>query len=286
MEALTPRVLVDGLVFPEGPRWHDGRLWFSDILGGKVYAFDPATAQASAVAQVPGGPSGLGFLPDGRLLIAAMRSRRLLRLDPEGLTTVADLSGITVRLNDMVVDRLGRAYLDVFFAEASGGIALVEPDGRCRVVADGMVSPNGLAVSADGSVLVANDLYGGKVLAFDIAPDGGLAGRRVFADLGRASPDGLCLDAEGAAWIGLPFEGCFRRIRPGGEVTHEISHPDTWALAPILGGPDRRTLFLCTAQVTLTEIGRLLRAPEGADGDCRGWIETVGDVAVAGAGRP
>jgi sugar lactone lactonase YvrE len=187
----------------------------------------------------------------------------------------------------MVVDAQGRAYVDVYLTgdEPRGRIALAEPDGRVRVAADGLMTPNGLAITADGRTLVANDLSAGKLLAFDIAPDGLLGAPRVFADLAGLAPDGLCLDAEGAAWIGLPFENKFRRIREGGEVTHEIAYPDRWGVAPALGGPDRRILFLCTAQVVLDELIAAMHAPRSATPPSKGWIEAV-EVEVPGAGWP
>jgi sugar lactone lactonase YvrE len=285
MRRLQARVALDGLIYPEGVRWHAGRLWFSDILDRKVYAYDPSANRVEVVAETDDLPSGLGFTPDGRLLIATMRRRQLLRLDPHGLTLVADLAGGCQLMNDMVVDGEGRAWLDADFGEGRGGVILVEPGGRWRVVAEDMVSPNGLAVSADGRTLLVNDLFANRIRAFDIAPSGDLLRPRVFADLGESSPDGLCLDAEGAAWVGQPFQARFRRIREGGEVTHEIATAGRWALAPVLGGADRRTLYLCTAKVTIEKIAALLEDPRNARDECRGWIETA-EAEAPGAGWP
>ena len=285
METLQSRIVVDGLVYPEGIRWARGKVWFSDMFARRVYAHDPRTGETEVVAETDDLPSGLGFLPDGRLLVATMRDRKLLRLEPEGLTTVADLSSVSDLLNDMVVDPRGRAYLD-FYIGGRGGLILVEPDGAWRIVADDMTSPNGLAITDDGGTLVVNDLGANRILAFDIALDGGLSGRRTFADLGDCSPDGLCLDADGGAWVGQPFQGRFRRIVEGGEVTHEIAYGDKWGIAPVLGGPDRRSLFLCTAEITLEAIQRLMRDPSDAPTQSRGWIEVVDGVEVAGAGSP
>jgi sugar lactone lactonase YvrE len=289
MERLSSRVVVDALIYPEGIRWHGGKVWFSDILDRKVYAYDPVAGQAEVVAQTADLPSGLGFLPDGRLLIATMRERKLLRLDPEGLAVAADLSPLSARLNDMVVDSHGRAWLDAAFAEdgSNGGLIMVEPDGRARPVAEGLCEPNGVAISADGETLVVNDFIGCRIHAYDVQSDGRLAGHRVFADLGEDAPDGVCLDAEGAAWVGQPCQSRLRRILEGGEVTHEIAYEaGKWAIAPVLGGPDRRTLYLCTAEVEMEALIRLLDDPSDARRDCRGWIEAVDGIATPGAGLP
>jgi sugar lactone lactonase YvrE len=291
MERLRSRVVIDGLILPEGIRWSQGKIWFSDILDFKVWTYDPKTAHRQVVAQPTDRPSGLGFLPDGRLLIATMGERKLLRLDPDGLALVADLSAACKSMNDMVVDVQGRAYLDANASgmdsmDVGGGIILVEPNGDHRFVAEDIGTPNGLAITGDGKTLVASDVFDHKILAFDIAPDGGLSNRRVFADLGGDSPDGLCLDAEGAAWVGLPFQGRFRRLKEGGQVTHEIAYDDRWAVAPVLGGEDRRSLYLCTVQVTLEHMIKLMRDPKDARALCKGWIEVVDGAPSPGAGRP
>ena len=212
MATLTPQVLLDGIVFPEGPRWHEGKLWFSDIFAGKVMTVD-LDGRAAVIASVPERPSGLGWLPDDRLLIVSMRNQRLLRLDPDGLHTVADVSPLVKGdINDMVVDPQGRAYIgsmgyDVFAGEAPapGNIVLVMPDGNARVVADQLEMPNGPVITPDHQTLIVAESFGHRLAAFDIAPDGSLAGRRVFAELGEAVPDGICLDAEGAVWVSSPF---------------------------------------------------------------------------------
>ena len=286
MQTLRSRIIVDGLIFPEGIRWHQDQVWFSDILDFKVYRHDPRTGRTEIVAKTTDRPSGLGFLPDGRLLIASMAERALLRLDPEGLTLAADLTATCTLLNDMVVDAHGRAYLDAHFPDDRGGLVLVEPNGSYRIVADDMKTPNGLAITADGQTLIVADLFANRIVAFDIVTNGNLTNQRVFAELGDRAPDGLCLDAEGAAWVGLPFQGKFQRIKQGGEVTHEIPCPKKWGIAPVLGGPDRRTLFLCTAEVELEKIIALMQDPQHARRDCKGWIETVEGIEIPGAGWP
>ena len=287
METLKSSVLLDGLVFPEGPRWRGGKLCFSDIHACKVMTVD-LEGQSEVVASVPQHPSGLGFLPDGRLLVVSVLDRLLLRLDPDGLHTHADLKTADCILpNDMVVDGDGRAYIDDDAFEISAGpprpgnVILVTPDGDARVVAEGLSYPNGMVITPDGKTLIVAETIGRCLTAFDIAPDGSLSGRRPFADLaagaiGGAHPDGICLDAEGAVWVASPPTGEFLRVRQGGDITHRIPVPGKWAVACMLGGEDRRTLFLCTAKTTLQD----LRQDKST-----GWIETV-RVEVPGAGLP
>jgi sugar lactone lactonase YvrE len=288
VKALTSQVVIDDIIYPEGIRWAQGRVWFSDMFARRVYAYDPATGITDVAAQTEDLPSGLGFLPDGRLLIVGMRERQLLRRDPDGLTVAADLSPLSELLNDMVVDAHGRAYVDGHFERDTegGGILLAEPDGRCRVVAGDMKAPNGLAITPDGSTLIANDLLANALFAFDIQANGDLTNRRVHLDLGDRSPDGLCLDLDGGVWIGLPFQNRMQRIGPDGQVTHEIDCGDKWGIAPVLGGADRKTLFFCTARVAIDDMIGLLKDPTHAKSRCRGWIEAVDGIEVAGAGRP
>jgi len=263
-------------------------VWFSDILDSRVYCYDPQTGRKRVVVELSDRPSGLGFLPDGRLLIVGMSERKLLRLDLEGLSVIADLSSDCTMINDMVTDARGRSYIGAHLEEdgEGGGIILVEPDGLHRIVATNMTMPNGLAITADGRTLIVNDLFANCMLAFDVVEDGSLANRRIYADLGDRSPDGLCLDSHGGAWIGLPFQGKFQRVEQGGRVTHEIDCADKWGIAPVLGGPDRGTLFLATAKVTLEAMPRLIKDPRNARQECRGWIEEVTNAPAAGAGWP
>lgn len=279
---LETRVLLDGLVFGEGPRWHDGKLWFSDMHAHRVMTVN-LDGKTETVAEVPGQPSGLGWLPDGRLLVVSMTDRRLLRLDPDGLTEAADLRELaSYHCNDMVVDRQGRAYIGNFgfdliaqqpFAPAE--IVLVTPDGNAHVVADEMAFPNGSVITPDGHTLIVGETFGSRLTAFDIKPDGSLTGRRVWAQLEQAVPDGICLDAEGAIWVASPMSAEVLRVREGGEVTRRIK-VSTQAYACMLGGPERRTLFVLTAETT---------NPDEARAKKSGRVETV-EVDVPGAGLP
>jgi sugar lactone lactonase YvrE len=275
-------VLLDGLVFPEGPRWHDDKLWFSDMHAHRVMTVD-LDGRTDTVLEVPGQPSGLGWLPDGRLLVVSMTDRRLLRLDPGGVSTAADLSHLaTFHCNDMVVDGQGRAYVGNFgfdFLEeqpfVAARLALVTPDGKVRVVADDLAFPNGTVITPDGSTLIIGESFGARLTAFDIEPDGGLVRRRLWAALDGVVPDGICLDAEGAIWVASPLSSEVVRVLEGGTIAERIAVA-TNAYACMLGGPDRRTLFVLTAAT---------HDPERARAERRGRIETV-PVEVPGAGWP
>jgi sugar lactone lactonase YvrE len=279
----TPTVLLDDLAFPEGPRWRDGRLFFSDMHDGKVLAVD-LEGCVETIATVVGEPSGLGWLPDGRLLVVSMQDRRLLRLDPDGLHEVADLSKLaTFHCNDMVVDAKGRAYVGNFgfdlhvekpdFRKAE--IVRVDPDGSARVVADDLAFPNGTVITPDGRTLVVGESFAARLTAFDVAADGSLSSRRVWAKLEKAVPDGICLDAESAIWVASPVSAEVLRVHEGGRVSQRIPVA-TQAFACMLGGADRRTLFICTALDSHPEQCRAKRS---------GRIEMV-RVDVPGAGLP
>jgi sugar lactone lactonase YvrE len=254
---MTMSRLLDGLRFAESPRWRDGRLWFSDIFARRVLAVDESGA-SEVVAEFGEEtmPAGLGFLPDGRPLIADMARPRLLRREPDGRVSVhADLTDLAVGpLNDMVVDRLGRAYvgasgIDEFAAPrpltGTGSIIRVDPDGSARIVAPEMDAPNGPVFLGDGRTYVVASLPAQELTAFDVAADGSLSGRRVWADLAPAGADGITADAEGAIWVCAPLQHELRRVREGGEVTDVVPVPDMMPIAPCLGGADGRTLFVC-----------------------------------------
>jgi sugar lactone lactonase YvrE len=248
------RILLEGLTFPEGPRWHEGRLWFSDMHSCTVIAVDE-NGNREDIARVENRPSGLGWLPDGRLLVVSMNDRRLLRQETDGrLVEVADLSGLaSFHCNDMVVDRVGRAYVGNFGFDLVGGatpstanLILVTPDGRARIAAKGLSFPNGTVITPDGGTLIIGETFGSRLTAFAIAPDGSLSRRRVWASLSGAVPDGICLDTAGGIWVASPISGEVLRIVEGGEVTQRIPVA-TQAFACMLGGGDGRTLFVCTA---------------------------------------
>jgi sugar lactone lactonase YvrE len=251
-----PRTLMTGIVFGEQPRWHEDRLWFSDWGKPEVIAVD-LEGNSEVILEVPSFPCCVDWLPDGRLLLVSAREGLLLRRQPDGsLATHGDLTDISDPPpgNELVVDGRGNAYVNgpgfdmMAGAEfAPGGIALVTPGGSSRLVADGIAFPNGMLVTPDNSTLIVADSYGHCLIAFDIAPDGTLANRRVWADLGDGVPDGICLDAENAVWYGdVPNKRCVR-VREGGEVLQTIEL-DRGCFACALGGADRRTLLMMATE--------------------------------------
>ena len=248
------RVLASGLVFGESPRWHSGRLWFVDFGAQEVGAVD-LQGNRELIERMPSMPMGLGFVPDGRLLIVAVREAKLLRRELDGsLASYADLSVLSKQpWGELVVDGRGNAYVGNLGFEFPGGefapgsLALVRPDGTLRQVADGVAFPNGMAVTPDNSTLILAESYGHRLTAFDMAPDGSLSNRRLWADLGDAFPDGICLDAEGAVWYAdVPGKHCVR-VREGGEVLQTIEF-DRGCFACALGGEDGTTLFVMAAE--------------------------------------
>jgi sugar lactone lactonase YvrE len=246
-EGLTP--LATGFCFGEGPRWFEGLLWFSDMLGEAVHTVDPDGSLTTL--PLPGhAPSGLGFRPDGSLLIVSTENRQLLGYDGETVTTIADLSGVApADLGDMVVDRLGRAYIGSQ-AFHGGVIIRVDPDNSVSVVADDLDFPNGMAITADHDTLIVAESIGRRLTAFSIGDDGALSGRRVFADGLDGPPDGISLDADGGVWTAMTLAHQFERIEDSGgkgRVTHRIDIGDRVAIACMLGGSARRTLFMLSS---------------------------------------
>ena len=247
-------VVVQGLSFSEGPRWHEGALYFSDFYTHSVHRIGQGE-QLEVVAKVANQPSGLGWLPDGRLLVVSMLDRQVLRQESDGRLEVhADLSALaTWHCNDMVVDNQGRAYVGNFgfnthgdAPEQDADLIRVDPDGSARAVASGLKFPNGTVITPDGKTLVIGETRGRCLTAFDIAEDGSLSNRRVWADLAPHFPDGICLDAQGLIWVADPRGNCVIRVAEGGEIAQRIDL-DRGAYACALGGDDRRTLYVCAA---------------------------------------
>lgn len=277
------RPLATGFCYPEGPRWRDGLLWFSDQHDGHVYALD---AQGRVVERfaVPGRPSGLGWLPGGDLLVVSMEHRCLYRRENDALHPYADLRGVhPADSNDMVVDASGRAWVgnigfDYFGGESvrSTCIARVDPDGRVAAVAHDLYCPNGTVIGADGESLIVAETFAMRLTAFAIAADGSLSQRRIWADLDGRSADGICLDAEGHVWAAIPLSQAVLRIAPGGAIVDQVQveHANPYACA--LGGADGRTLHICCAPDHDAAVTRERRG---------GRIDTA-RVAVPGAGSP
>lgn len=262
--------LIAGYSFFEGPRWHADRLWLSDFYTHQVIAVG-LDGQVEQIAQVPQQPSGLGWLPDGRLLVISMRDRKILRRELDGrLVQHADLAGIASgHVNDMVVDAQGRAYVGNFGFDLMAGaapalatLACVQPDGKVTAAAEGLFFPNGSMLTPDGKTLIVCETMGNRISAFDVHADGTLGPRRDWAVFGelptatdvpgvlgslKAAPDGAVLDAEGAVWFADAVGNRAVRMAPGGKILDSISTGNMGCFALTLGGPDRRTLFLCVA---------------------------------------
>jgi sugar lactone lactonase YvrE len=222
-------VIMDGIAFGESPRWHDGRLWFSDWAAGQVIAVDPRTGGHEVVVRVPSFPLCFDFLPDGRLLVVDSARCRLLRREPDGeLVLHADLAPFGEHpWNEVVVDASGDAYVNSIGFDfpdgefAPGFVVLVTPDGGVRRVADDLAFPNGMAIT--GRTLLVAESYANAVTAYDIGLDGGLGNRRVWAGTPGDHPDGICLDAEGALWYADVAHCHCVRVREGGEVLETVS---------------------------------------------------------------
>jgi sugar lactone lactonase YvrE len=260
------RILADGLGFPESTRWHDGRAWLCNWGAGEVLAVSDNGEREVAARLAPQTiPFSIDWLPDGRMLIVDGPRGRLLRPEPDGtLATVADLTALgRPPFNELVVDSAGNAYVN-----GGPGIVRVQPDGSMRAVADGLAWPNGMALVDEDRTLVVADSHAEQLVAFEVAGDGTLAGRRVWADLENA-PDGICADTGGAVWVAsVPGQRC-ERVREGGEVLGTFA-VDRGCFACMLGGEDGRTLFIAAAEwhgmeAAMTQgpgrTGRLLAAP-------------------------
>lgn len=270
------RTLLAGVAMGESPRWHGDRLWFSDWGAQEIISVDLGGDSEVEVRTSFGLPFCIDWLPDGRLLIVSGREGLLLRREGDGgLVTHADLRGISGgSWNEIVVDGRGNVYVN----GGAGVIALVGPGGTARQVADEIAFPNGMAVTPDNSTLIIAESHGNRLTAFDIAADGGLSNRRVWADLGVGFPDGICIDADNAVWYGdVPNKRCVR-VREGGEVLRTIDL-DRGCFSCTLGGAGRRTLFLVANEWRgMASILEVARARTGQ-------VLAV-DVAVAGAGWP
>ncbi len=278
-----PTLLLDGLAFAEAPRWRAGELWFSDFFLKQVLRVD-AQGSLHVVAEVPSQPSGLGWAPDGRLLVVSMLDHKLMRLDAGGLVTVAELAALTTgHCNDMVVDARGGAYIGNFgfdlFAQPvqrrAAALVYVSPEGVARVAAEGLEFPNGAVITPDGHTLIVAETFGRRLTAFRIGANGSLHERRVWAELDKIAPDGICLDAEGAVWVASPRTNEFVRVLEGGAVTERIAC-EQQAIACALGGADGKRLFMISGKV---------RAAEPSLADRAGRITWV-DVALPGAAAP
>jgi len=298
MTELTQRQaapFIEGIHFGESPRWHEGRLWFADFYQSAVLsAGESGDVRVELV--VPGEPGGFGWMPDGRLLASTRKPRTVVRLEPDGrLVEHGDLKPTaTFYGNDLVVDSAGRAYVGNFgfdldaFVEEHGELALVEPpgaprtqlvridpDGSAHVATDDLYFPNGTVITPDGRTLIVAETLAGQLTAFDIDEEGNLSGRRTWAELSWAAPDGICLDAEGRIWAANAITAECQLVAEGGEVVDRVTTTQN-CYACMLGGADRRTLYLMTAPTSTEAVVSATRSAR---------IEQI-RVGVPGAGLP
>ena len=279
---------MDGLTFGEGPRWHTGRLWYSDFFSHTVFSVAPDGTDLREELSIAGQPSGLGWLPDGRLLCVSMGNHAVMRRETTGDVVLhASLEPwISFHANDMVVDAQGHAYvgnfgfdLEAYFARevqpADTVLLRVDPGGHVQVAAEGLTFPNGMVLAEDGRTLVVAETFARRLSAFDVHGGGVLAQRRVWAPLEGCMPDGICGDAEGAVWVANAAGAECRRVAEGGAVLERVETTQP-CFACVLGGDDRRTLMCMTAPTS---------EPKKLAGKRLGRIETA-RVSVPGAGTP
>lgn len=278
-------LVLDGIDFGEGPRWRDGRFWFSDFHQGSISSVGSDGVRRVEVRH-DGRPSGLGWLPDGRLLFVSMLDQRVMRVEVDGsLAEHADLSDIaTANCNDMVVDTAGNAYVGNFGFDLEGGgdvavatLALVRADGTVEAAATDMLFPNGSVIVDDGATLIVGETFGTKYTAFDIADDATLTNRRTWADIPGMAPDGCTIDAERGMWFSDAIGKQVVRVVEGGEITHRLPVSDH-TYACMLGGANGDQLFALTC---------LDSAPAVCAGTATGklWVTTV-DVPRNGTDLP
>jgi len=250
------QLFANDFVFLEGPRWHDGSLWLSDMWDNSIIRLSP-NGEKSIVANVPNRPSGLGFLPDNSLLVASMLDRMVYKVESGKLKDYADLSPlVSGDINDMVVDGSGRAYVGNFGFDLFNGaspslaeIVIIDRQGKPRVVADNLKFPNGMVITNQGKQLVVAETFGSRLTSFDIDDNGDLSNQQVYAELEGLTPDGICLDAEGSIWISSYATGDFARVSQNGKIVEQFK-VDGAAVACQLGGVDLKTLYCIVTDVS------------------------------------
>ena len=283
--------LMKGLTFGEGPRWHENKFYFSDFYSHKVYSLD-LSGKHEVIVEIPNQPSGLGWTPDGTMLIVSMKDRKLMSFKDGLLTERADLTELSgFHCNDMVVDIDGNAFIGNFGFNTYDGeeikptnLILVRPGEEPVLAADNLFFPNGTVITPDNKTLIVGETYAARLTAFDKSEDGSLSNRRIWADLkvnaeeGNVPlPDGMCIDEEGAIWVASPSTAEVIRVHEGGMISERIP-VQTNAFACMLGGEDRRTLFICTSNGSGVD-------PEAALREKSGKIE-ITQVDVPGCGKP
>jgi sugar lactone lactonase YvrE len=275
------QTLIDGLLFPECPRWHNNELWFSDMHSETLYRL-AADGSVLQTINVPGEPAGLGWLPNGDLLVVCMRKNCLYRVIDGKLLPYADLGSVHPgQSNDMVVDSQGNAWVGNFGFDIHAGaepcttsLAWINAEGKVSAAGDELMFPNGMVVTGDGQTLIVAESFASRLSAYTIAADGSLSNRRVWAQLGEYIPDGICIDAEGCIWVAACVNHACIRVREGGDILETVGTGEVNPFACMLGGSDGKRLFMCNA---------LDSAPEKTRKTKSGRIDFV-DVAVPAAG--
>ncbi|MDX6008296.1 SMP-30/gluconolactonase/LRE family protein [Cupriavidus necator] len=265
MKKYQPSLLAEDFIFLEAPRWHDNRLWISDVFDHAVYALD-LNGTRQKVCVVPHRPSGLGFLPDGTPIVVSSKDRRLMKIDGQSIVEYADLSAMAAGdLNDFAVDAQGRIYVGNFGYDYDAGepraltsLHRVDRDGTIKIAARGLEFPNGSVIVNDGKTLIVAETWLGRLTAFDIDGQGELGNRRLYADLGAREPDGICADAAGAIWVACFNTGEFLRVLDGGSITDIIAF-DGRAISCTLGGADGRQLFCSVYRGNDNELSERIR---------------------------
>ena len=276
------QTFAENIHFGEGPRWHNDALWCSDMHGRRVLRFG-ADGAAETILEVPHHPSGLGWRPDGTLLVVSMENQQVLQFDGNATSSWADLSKLTdARCNDMVVDAEGRAYVGNFGFDLHRGekprptnLILIDADGHAREVARDLKFPNGMIITPDQRTLIVAESFGARLTAFSIERNGDLTHRRIWAEIEGSSPDGICFDDAGGVWVASPASGTCFRVEEGGQITDELT-PEATPFACILGGALGKTLFILIAPSS---------HPDKCAADAKGKIVCL-DVAHARAGKP
>ena len=283
--------LMKGLTFGEGPRWHENKFYFSDFYSHKVYSLD-LSGKHEVIVEIPNQPSGLGWTPDGTMLIVSMKDRKLMSFKDGQLKERADLTEFSgFHCNDMVVDIDGNAFIGNFGFNTYDGeeikptnLILVKPGEEPVLAADNLFFPNGTVITPDNKTLIVGETYAARLTAFDKSEDGSLSNRRIWADLKVNAeegtvplPDRMCIDEEGAIWVASPSTAEVIRVHEGGMISERIP-VQTNAFACMLGGEDRRTLFICTSNGSGVD-------PEAALREKSGKIE-ITQVDVPGCGKP
>ncbi len=284
---------MDRLGFPEDPRWYNGKLWFSDMEEKSVMTTD-LEGNTTKIVEVGGTPSGLGWSPDGDLMIVSMADRRLLKLVRKELKEVANLWNLaSFNCNDMVVNAQGRAYIGNFGFDfesldpfAPGEIITVSPDGKAEIVADTLAFPNGMVITPDGKTLIVSETLGECLTAFDIKGDGSLTRRRTWAKLEGMTPDGMTLDEEGAVWVASPVSGGVFRVHEGGKISQRVS-VSAQAYSCTLGGDDHKTLFIMVSP-PLEQLFTLKSIPYFEEAEFQGPSGKIEfcQVSIKGVGSP